>query len=280
MTNQQTPNIVPFGKYKGQPVEVLAQDRPYLDWLTAQDWFRERYTNIYTLIVNNFAEAVETPDHNALQVLFLDDHFCLQFMRATFPGFEQTVRREFEEDRNARLKTIEVEIEAKSKSAQQYDRWAKQEKPAGLARDGFFAERAVQCHTEMSTLRARHLALSAAFGEIEFTFRRAFEVGGVDVTIEAHAHSTAHGGDNPISLTWYQWRGKRYCSEGKIEIKPSVGDDYPAVLRQMRANDSPYSFHADLHRHRCHRGAVHQNVCTVGHQGCFPPQRRCCAACR
>ena len=49
--------IVPFGKYKGQPVEVLAQDRPYLDWLTAQDWFRQRYEGIYTLIVNNFAEA-------------------------------------------------------------------------------------------------------------------------------------------------------------------------------------------------------------------------------
>jgi hypothetical protein len=24
--------IVPFGKYKGQPVEVLAQDRGYVEW--------------------------------------------------------------------------------------------------------------------------------------------------------------------------------------------------------------------------------------------------------
>jgi uncharacterized protein (DUF3820 family) len=30
------PNLVPFGKYKGQPVEVLAQDREYCDWLDAQ----------------------------------------------------------------------------------------------------------------------------------------------------------------------------------------------------------------------------------------------------
>ena len=28
--------LIPFGKYKGQPVEVLAQDKGYVEWLTAQ----------------------------------------------------------------------------------------------------------------------------------------------------------------------------------------------------------------------------------------------------
>jgi hypothetical protein len=51
--------VVPFGKYKGQPIEVLANDRGYLDWLTAQSWFRERYAGIYTLIINNFGEPSE-----------------------------------------------------------------------------------------------------------------------------------------------------------------------------------------------------------------------------
>jgi hypothetical protein len=79
------PKIVPFGKYKGQPLEALANDRSYLDWLTAQDWFRERYANIYTLIVNNFAEPSETPDHNALQVLFLNDVFCSKLFSLVQP---------------------------------------------------------------------------------------------------------------------------------------------------------------------------------------------------
>jgi hypothetical protein len=67
--------IVTFGKYKGQPVEALAADRQYFEWLSGQAWFRERYQNIYTLIVNNFAEPNETPEHNRLQVRFLDDVF-------------------------------------------------------------------------------------------------------------------------------------------------------------------------------------------------------------
>ena len=69
-------DIVPFGKYRGQPIDVLAADSGYCDWLIAQAWFRERYGNVYTLIVNNFGEPTETPDHNALQARFLDEAFC------------------------------------------------------------------------------------------------------------------------------------------------------------------------------------------------------------
>ena len=61
--------IVPFGKYKGQPIEALAQDKSYLEWLSAQDWFRERYANIYTLVLNNFAEPSESTRLNRSKAL-------------------------------------------------------------------------------------------------------------------------------------------------------------------------------------------------------------------
>jgi hypothetical protein len=39
------PKIMPFGKHKGQPLEALAQqNRPYLEWLSTQEWFRHRYS--------------------------------------------------------------------------------------------------------------------------------------------------------------------------------------------------------------------------------------------
>ena len=136
------PSIVPFGKYRGQPVEVLAQDRPYLDWLTAQDWFRTRYENIYTLVVNNFTEATETPEHNALQVLFLDFKFCVKFFKVLNP--------------------------------------------------------------EATTPKS---------------FYRNFEVkNGFDV--------------------WLQYEDRYSGPEVFVEIKPTVGDDYPAVLRQIRHNST------------------------------------------
>lgn len=70
--------IVPFGKYKGQPVEVLAQDEAYLEWLTAQDWFRNKYQNLYTIIINNFHAPSETPEQNLLQAKFLDEEYSFK----------------------------------------------------------------------------------------------------------------------------------------------------------------------------------------------------------
>jgi hypothetical protein len=39
--------VVPLGKYKGQPVEVMASDTDYCEWLAAQPWFSAKYRNIY-----------------------------------------------------------------------------------------------------------------------------------------------------------------------------------------------------------------------------------------
>lgn len=73
--------VVPFGKYKGKPIEALAQDRQYTDWLVAQPWFREKFSSLYTVVINNFGEASTTPEHNALQARFLDERFRLAFAR-------------------------------------------------------------------------------------------------------------------------------------------------------------------------------------------------------
>lgn len=75
---EQTPKaeIIPFGKYKGQPVEVLLADEGYRDWLMSQDWFRARFGNIYQTIINYGAEPQDTPEHNEMQAAFLDDALC------------------------------------------------------------------------------------------------------------------------------------------------------------------------------------------------------------
>lgn len=78
-------NLVPFGKYRGQPVEAMAQDQQYVEWLTQQAWFKERYQNLYTVIINNFGEPSNTPEHNALQARFLDDDFRLKFSSVAIP---------------------------------------------------------------------------------------------------------------------------------------------------------------------------------------------------
>ena len=75
-------NVVPFGKYKGRLIEELLVDDPgYVEWLAGQEWFRAKFTVLHQVIINRGAEPEETPEHNAMQVRFLDDEFCRRFLR-------------------------------------------------------------------------------------------------------------------------------------------------------------------------------------------------------
>jgi hypothetical protein len=73
--------LIPFGKYKGQPLEAIKHDKQYLDWLSTQDWFREKYANVYQqIIVNNFTEPADTPEHNKMQAKFLNEDYSLNIL--------------------------------------------------------------------------------------------------------------------------------------------------------------------------------------------------------
>lgn len=163
-------NIIPFGKYKGQPIEVLQQDRKYCDWLMAQDWFRTQYSQFNTVIINNFQEPSETPEHNKIQAMFTDESFCRKFLRLFIKcsgGYT-----EYLEDTG----------------------WVK-----------YF--------NDISTLDISNVQ---------------YEVNGVDVVL----------GFKSIAFNEDRSKQNYSCGSLNIEIKPELGDDYPAVLRQMKSNES------------------------------------------
>lgn len=178
-------DLIPFGKYRGQPLATLAADKQYAEWLTGQPWFRERYSSLYTVVINNFTQSDDSPEHNVLQARFLDKNFCRAFLSLAARAWPIT-----------RAKRIAAEIEGK---------WpqSKEDKEA-LSRLTRIANND-HCVTEIS---AR------------------FEVKGIDVCLSALCCIEE---DYPPSA----WRGLEV--EKRVEIKPVVGDDYPTVLRQMKA---------------------------------------------
>lgn len=73
--------LVPFGKYKGQPVETVLADPGYLNWVISQPWMRDRHPRFYQTIINFGGEPQDTPEHNEIQASFLDDERCLRLAR-------------------------------------------------------------------------------------------------------------------------------------------------------------------------------------------------------
>jgi hypothetical protein len=197
--SDQAGNIVPFGKYKGQPLAAMMADRQYCEWLASQGWFAEKYQPIYQIVVMGAPEPQDTPAHNRLQALFLDDGFCERFVCEC--GF----RRE-----DAPLKSVS------------YD------------------------HGWREWRESKEI-LTQATGPLKF--RREFEVGRaqIDVVLDVSYRQTGTAvkqdsrrsrfGEADVIKPGEVFEfdvvgdGEHY----RIEIKPSLGDDFPTVLRQARA---------------------------------------------
>lgn len=42
--------MIPFGKYRGAPLGILASDPAYVSWLKAQDWLAESSPEVYEYV--------------------------------------------------------------------------------------------------------------------------------------------------------------------------------------------------------------------------------------
>ncbi|HEY2530306.1 MAG TPA: hypothetical protein VGJ20_20610 [Xanthobacteraceae bacterium] len=202
-------NIIPFGKHKGKTVEeVEVADRQYLEWLSGQDWFRTKFANLHLTIINHGAEPEETPEHNALQVLFLDDVFCLKVVAAA--GYEW--REQFEKIKAFHIANSEADVrhcQRRVAECEEYVRkWPDTERFKTQLKDALNSVE--DSLREAEKLKAKSYALKVE--------QRTFEARGVDVM---------------FVVTWVFDRGMPF----RVEIKPTVGDDYPAVLRQMRRSE-------------------------------------------
>jgi hypothetical protein len=219
--------LIPFGKYKGQPVEVLSQDKQYLDWLMQQDWFTTRYASIKTLIINNFREPSETPEHNKIQAMFTDDDFCRSFIEhlifiKAIVG-KPTLYREYYSDDELKKVYAKSQEDFRAKvnewkSTVGYNsvNWMQQ-----IQLDRLPEKPNYEKPSEYKTIKVDADNLFIEIGCM-------FEQKGVDVTLEYDYYLKGTG-------------GMRHVAERRpltIEIKPQLSDDYPAILRQMMTNNA------------------------------------------
>lgn len=207
--------VLNFGKYKGQSIEILSQDKQYTDWLVSQDWFKERYSSIHTLIVNNFSQASETPEHNSMQALFVDQDFVQRFIDKLFNQKKLDSEISWKSGYlHAELQNSEELLERTKKiiaSEESPTAWRLADLKEKEERESKYCK---EIKSKLSAFEKSSVGLSIQ--------RIGFEIAGSDVCID---YSFSKG---PVS----------YNGEARIELKPQMGDDYPTILRQMKASKS------------------------------------------
>ena len=223
--------LIPFGKYKGQPVEVWRRISSMPSGSRRSRGFGISLRGSIPLLLISFRSRVrrrsmpsETPEHNALQVLFLDDQFCARFFGV--------LKQDWQPDLVTALrKNVEAERQSVIKGThERYNKTLRQE-----------CERALERYA----------------GSIEWgiKFWRAFEEESVDVRLscsictrsklpeyqDSYSYTASHVNEGSVWAECWVVSDLR-LHEIKVEIKPAVGDEYPAVLRQMRGNRSNVLF--------------------------------------
>jgi hypothetical protein len=214
--------IVPFGKYKGQPIESMAEDRQYVEWLTTQPWFRQQHRTLYTIVINNFCQPSETPEHNAMQALFLEPDYRKRFlMAAVLGGARGILERRFdycaEMARFAEIR-IDVGLEEVAKDCKMLrdDGYSTQINPDESETSISISFRNQEGHTGgITVFETRLIRVSEPI----------FEESGCDVSFRAICGFRCDVGAS---------------TEIRCELKPQIGDDYPAVLREMKRSNARF----------------------------------------
>lgn len=249
--------IVPFGKYKGKPLEAMLADTDYCEWLQGQEWFGSRYAEFKTVIINQGDVPSDTPEHNAFQARFIDDDVCLavwwlvgsQNVMAKakmLDDWVSTPRRlqPATDDGRPRIHPTVALLQAEARLKQARDDFALAKRREASDPAGFSVARrelgralcacadadvAVEEAAERVVLApaAEPAPAAVAFPRPKLSFRK-FEEGGWDVffgvrwqlgILQGGEYSERESGRDYI-----------YC-----ELKTSLGDDYPSVLRQIKS---------------------------------------------
>lgn len=70
--------LVPFGKYAGQPLEVLLADKSYCAWMVGQASICEQYPELCNLVFSEHGSGLKTPNHNRMQAEYVNEEVGLK----------------------------------------------------------------------------------------------------------------------------------------------------------------------------------------------------------
>lgn len=200
--NDPSALIVPFGKHQGLTVaELLERDPNYVQWLLSQNWLAQRFAQLHAAILTRGAAPDDSPEHNRIQARFLDPLF-----RTAFIDLARDLNLAQDRDCRSRAREPTAKKEGAIDTIERLNKMI----AAGVENPWYQREledaqkRRDQYQDLIDAARQPMLVDSVV----------EFEQEGIDVLI--------------------RW-GFEYADQYKItvEIKPSLGDDYPSVMRQM-----------------------------------------------
>jgi hypothetical protein len=251
--------IVPFGKYRDQPIESFLTDRGYAEWVMNQPglvaMLQAKYPVFYNMITIGAAASDDTPEHNKLQTMFLDCDFQYAFLEAALGRSVEQISAELAAKVNRETQAAFSALEQRAKAAGLRSVETLENRRKSLAKeiaedgDRKFWIRYLVDHVRCSEDQLKEImdfvSQLKAPQEVKPSppqIKVEFECG-YDIDLKFLWKNESE----PLWQLLHGWEFKidgkttisgkiSYCF--KIELKPLMGDDFPSVLRQMKRNDA------------------------------------------
>jgi len=212
--------IVPFGKYKGQPVTNLISDHKYVEWLKDQDWFSKH--KIYNIVVNqniNTNQDSKTPAHNQIQNLFLKEKNCMKIYKTLYPNADDTMQKH-------KNQVSKIKEYSKIPDFDNYFELIGDDKFYCRAR--FEAENNWDVEINVGTFIGRPFCIKPKYPDKFYENQLHKEYKYKPLRDEFHKEQEEFSKkhfkiEKALIINYYFY----------IEIKPILSDDYPNVLRKM-----------------------------------------------
>lgn len=234
--------VMPIGKYKGRSIaEIMAVDPQYIEWLTLQTWFVEKYKPTYNFIVQAGPPSEMTPEHNALQVKFLDQQICIAFAKQLLDPitlkakFVQEAKRNWPDCYNHKIKEALRELsELKRRTYYCSDIGYKSYHALRQQKDQHseIAKTFYQVQSKVETEQRKLLNWRKA--KIDLLKRQLIELPTLELEYDIVDLEMEFVSDVYFILLVKLGKHFKYGIRYYIELKPVLGDDYPAILRQMK----------------------------------------------
>lgn len=224
-----------FGKYANQPFEVLLQDPSYAMYLMNSMFQKLQHSHpeLLAFLVSRFGMPGRTPIHNLIQNRFLDNSFALQF------GL--VVSNKIRELRTF-LQAIDVPTAWRDYVQRAFDHCVNANPAELRISNGKYVFERLNKERERLLSEAEHIVVFDSKGKCTAgvidepvrVWEMEFEDKGADVRYAiGFGCSVVTRGANHMDESFVaHWGGE---AKFRVEIKPLVGDDYPAILRAMKA---------------------------------------------
>jgi hypothetical protein len=222
--------IIPFGKYKGQPITTLLADIKYLEWCKQQD-FLKNYPIVYNICVNqtivNQNENSKTPEHNKIQNLFLEEENQNRLIDLLFKATKQKFNK------------INEGFNHKD-----YSKYFQDCKKSSMTFHQLFKIK-VEFETKYNWDILLQINKNWGGGSIDVEFKEEYK--NYDFEILQKYCNDIFNFDNKNMISIWRTSELLYIDSYDIyiEIKPLLGDDYPNVLRKMNIQKNLTSYDKD-----------------------------------